>query len=450
MTRFSLIASALMSLASITGVFPAAAADFQAATAKTDITPADLVSLWGYSDRSSPATGTHDPLYAKVLLLDDGSTRLAWVTLDLGRPFGSQSMNLVRDRVKGSAGVTHVCFSASHTHSAPSIDEFYETGKRPAWETAALDRIAVAIESAATRLVPALIGTGDGSVLIGHNRRFVRPDGTVKMLWRNVTKMPTHPLDPRVGVIRIDNRDGNTLAVVVNYACHPVVFGPDNLEYSADFPGATAEVVEAALGPDCICLYLQGAPGDINPYYDKMKLEEGAETLMRETGRQLGEEALRVAKAVVPTEPMTPEIQVSLETRHFNLRYDTTDLLEQLRARGVNPETIERYRAYLATPMDCVVTTVLLNRDVAVMGMPGEPFVEFGLNFRDRAPAAVSYFAGYCNGYFGYFPTIRAAVEGGYGAEGITSRVEVGAGEAMVDMAVIRLLKMQGLLKSEP
>jgi hypothetical protein len=81
---------------------------------------------------------------------------------------------------------------------------------------------------------------------------------------------------------------------------------------------------------------------------------------------------------------------------------------------------------------------------------PGEPFVEFGLNFRDRARAAASYFAGYCNGFHGCFPTIRAAVEGGYGAEGISTRVEVGAGEAMVDMAVIRLLMMQGLLKTKP
>ena len=451
MLRFSaMIFGAFISLASLTAVLPAgAAAEFRAAASKTDITPADLVIMWGYGDRSGPATGTHDPLYAKILLLDDGPTRLAWVTLDLGRPFGNESMNLVRDRVRKSAGVTHVCFSASHTHSGPAIDEFYGA-KRPAWETAALDKIAAAIESAATKLAPAKISTGAGSVFIGHNRRYVQPDGKVKMLWRNATKTPTHPLDPRVGVIRVDSKSGKTLAVVINYACHPVVFGPDNLRYSADYPGAAAEVVEQSFGADCVCLFLQGAPGDINPYYDKMKLEEGAETLMRETGRQLGDEALRVAKSLVPTAPKSPEIQVSLESRRFRPRYETAQLLEQLRTRGVGPEFLERYRVHLATPMDCVVTTVLINRDIAIMGMPGEPFVEFGLNFRDRAPAATSYFAGYCNGFHGYFPTIRAAVEGGYGAEGITARVEVGAGEAMVDMAVIRLLMMQGLLKTEP
>jgi neutral ceramidase len=172
--------------------------------------------------------------------------------------------------------------------------------------------------------------------------------------------------------------------------------------------------------------------------------------LMRETGRQLGDEALRVAKSVVPTAPKTPEIQVSLETRRFKPRYETSQLLDQLRTRGIGAEFLERYRVHLATPTDCVVTTLLINREIAMAGIPGEPFVEFGLNFRDRIPGAASFLAGYCNGFHGYFPTIRAAVGGGYGAEGITARVEVGAGEAMVDMAVIRLLMMQGLLKTEP
>src|SRR3954451_21194675 len=147
--RCWLIFGALISLATPTASLPAA--DFRAAAAKADITPTDLVNLWGYSDRSGPATGTHDPLYAKILLLDDGRTRLAWVTLDLGRPFGNESMDLVRDRVRKSAGVTHVCFSASHTPSGPAVGESRD-GKRPAWETAALEKIAGAIEAAANRL----------------------------------------------------------------------------------------------------------------------------------------------------------------------------------------------------------------------------------------------------------------------------------------------------------
>lgn len=426
------------------------AAEFRAAASKADITPDGAVTMWGYSDRSGPSNGARDPLYAKVLVLDDGTTRLGWVTLDLGRPFGNESMTIVRDRVKKSAGMTQVCFSASHTHSGPAIDEFYDEGKRPAWETAALDKIGAAIESAASKLEPALIGTAAGSVFIGHNRRLVQPNGEVTMFWRNATKIPTHPVDPRVGVIRIDNASGKTLAVVVNYSCHPVIFGPDNLQFSADYPSAMAEVVETAFGKDCICHFLQGTPGDINPYYDKSKLDEGAETLMRESGKKVGDEALRVAKTIKPAVPKTPEVQVSLETRRFKPRYDLSKLIDQMKERNLRPEFINRYRVHLATPMDLVVTTVLINRDIAIMGMPGEPFCEFGINLRDRAPAASSFCAGYCNGFHGYFPTIQAAVEGGYGASGFTARVEVGTGETMVDMAVIKLLTMQGLLKSEP
>lgn len=425
------------------------AAEFRAASSKADITPADSVDLWGYSDRTGPATGTHDPLYAKILVLDDGTTRMALVTLDLGRTFGMESMNNVRDRVQKSSKVDHVSFSASHTHSGPVIDETYPEGKRPKWETAALDKISTAIEAAAAKLASASIGTGEGAVLIGHNRRLMQPDGKIKMLWRNATKMSTHPVDPLVGVIRIDDSKGNPIAIVVNHSCHPVVYGPDNLQYSADFVGPMAAVVEGAFGPDCVCLFLQGAPGDINPYFDKMRLDEGAEALVKETGTKLGDEALKVAKAIKTEVPQKPEIQVAVETRHFKHRYDTEKLLEKMKTT-MKPEAVERFKRYFSTPMDLPVTSILINRDIAIMGMPGEPFIDFGINFRDRAPAKHAFFAGYLNGYHGYFPTIRAAVEGGYGAEGIVARVEVGAGEAMVDMAIVQFLKMQGLLKPLP
>jgi hypothetical protein len=433
----------------LSGAAIAPAAEFRAASAKADITPQDSVDLWGYSDRKGPSIGTHDPLFAKVLLLDVAPQRLALVTLDLGRPFGVDSMETVRRRVKGSAGVEQVFFFASHTHSGPFINDKYRDGKRPAWEERALDRISAAIEQAAGRLEPATIGVGEGEALIGHNRRYIRPDGTVKMLWRNATKTPTHPVDPRVGILRIDGRDGRVLAVLVNYACHPVIFGPDNLKYSADWPSAMAAVVEPALGDGTVCLFLQGAAGDINPYFDKMRLDEDAEKLMQETGREVGREALRVARSITPKPPEKPELQFALDTRHFKPRYDADTLLAQLKSQ-LKSEIIERYRGYLANPLDCPVTALLINRQIALVGMPGEPFVEFGLAFRDRCPAAFSFFAGYANGYHGYFPTIRAAVEGGYGAEGVVSRAEVGAGEGMLDTGLIRIYTMLGRLHQLP
>jgi hypothetical protein len=96
------------------------------------------------------------------------------------------------------------------------------------------------------------------------------------------------------------------------------------------------------------------------------------------------------------------------------------------------------------------VATILVNRHIAFMGMPGEPFVDFQRNWRDRCPVLHAFVLGYANGYYGYFPTIRAASMGGYGAASSSTWVEVGAGERMVDHAIAAIYKMQGKLTDSP
>src|SRR5439155_6456670 len=206
-------------------------------------------------------------------------------------------------------------------------------GQTPAWETKAQDTIAKAIQDAAGRLVSARLGAGFGETYIGHNRRYIQPDGTVKMLWRNATKTPTHPVDPTVGIIRIDEAAGKPLAILVNYACHPVVFGPDNLRYSADYPGAMAKYVEEHFDKTPVCFFLQGAPGDINPYFDKTPLTEDADRLMKETGEQLGQEAVRIARGITTRVPEKPSLKYSLDTMNFDLRWDAAQVMPVLEKR---------------------------------------------------------------------------------------------------------------------
>jgi hypothetical protein len=177
----------LISLVAIT--FVGTAQSFKAGVARADITPAPGVELWGYSNRSGPATGTLDPLFARVLVLDDGRQTVAVVTLDLGRSFGQPQMNFVRERVRQAHRVSDVMFIASHTHSGPVIDEDYD--EIPQWERQALERIIQAIGAAQQQKVEARIGTGFGQAILGHNRRFIQSDGSVKMLWRNSTGQPT-------------------------------------------------------------------------------------------------------------------------------------------------------------------------------------------------------------------------------------------------------------------
>jgi neutral ceramidase len=423
------------------------AQSFKAGVAKADITPAPGVELWGYGDRSGPATGTLDPLYARVLVLDDGRQAVAVVTLDLGRSFGQPQMNFVRKRVLQLHRVNEVMFIASHTHSGPVIDEDYD--QVPEWEQRALDKIVQAIGTARGRMTEARLGVGYGQAIIGHNRRYIQSDGSVKMLWRNSTGQPTGVIDPSVGVIRVDDKQGNPLAILVNYACHPVVFGPDNLRYSADYPGAMARLVEASWSDRPICFFLQGAPGDINPLLDKTPLAENADLEMRQVGETLGREVARVSRSIQTVTPANPELAYVSEDLHFKNRWSQESLRSAIiSAYGPNPA--KRYFRYLNDPIAAPVSTLVINRQIALVGLPGEPFVGLQLMLKQRSPLAATFLCGYTNGYIGYFPTMRDAVAGGYGANTVVTRVEVGAGERMIDRGLIHIYRLLGKLKDKP
>ena len=92
-------------------------------------------------------------------------------------------------------------------------------------------------------------------------------------------------MDPTVSMIRVDKMDGSALAILIQYACHRVVFGSDNLQYSADFPGVMNHIVEEKTGGHAISFFLQGAPGDINPYYAVTPIEQDCRQVARLDGR---------------------------------------------------------------------------------------------------------------------------------------------------------------------
>jgi neutral ceramidase len=341
-----------------------------------------------------------------------------------------------------------VLVTATHTHSGPVLLDEYPNGP-PAWEAAAIEKIVQAIGQACGRLAEARVGTGKGIAYIGHNRLRQNPDGTVTWFNRNTTMVPTSPLDPTVAVLRVDAADGRPLAILVNYACHPVVFGPDNVRYSADFPGVMANFVEREFGGVPLCMFLQGAPGDINPLHAVTPLQEDAIGANERTGRRLGEETVRVAKAITADTVGDQTIEFSEDSLNFRLRWDPGKFRAAM--LGVfGPRAFEEYAAPIKQEMQLPVGTVLINKRIAIMWVPGEAFVDFQINWRARCPVPEAFFVGYANGYYGYFPTIRAASAGGYGGAGATTWVEPSAGERMVDHALVKIYQMLGRLTDTP
>ena len=262
--------------------------NLKAGVAKVDITPAPGKYMLGSG--TTLATGANDPLYARVLVLEVDQTRLALITVDLCRVFQAPLMERLRQQVKEPSGISFVLMVATHTHSAPiiPINENHPLTGMVAWQEDAVTKIARAVEKAHRQAAEAWVGTGYGVAYIGHNRRKLNPDGTVTMMFRNPTKIPTAPFDPTVAVLRIDTENRKPLAILVNYACHPVVVMANLKQYSADFPGVMCNTVEEAFGPQTMAFFLNGGAGDIDTYYTGVPLEEDPVARMEWSGETLG------------------------------------------------------------------------------------------------------------------------------------------------------------------
>ncbi|MDP8981463.1 MAG: hypothetical protein M3O35_12835, partial [Acidobacteriota bacterium] len=309
---------------------------------------------------------------------------------------------------------------SSHTHSGPL------TWEAPTpWYRETENAMAAAIGEAAQGMFPASVGIAAGPVYLGFNRRKVE-DGRARMVWRNAEKLPSHPLDPTATVLVIHDDQDAPRAVLVHYACHPSVLGPDNLQYSADYPGAMRHYVEEQI-PGALCLFVPGAAGDINPYRDKEPVAGAGFAAMEEMGQALGMQAL------------------ALYTRARRLPAPA------LKAVSEVVEVKQRWKP--EQRMSIGMTTGVIGPYVCFVALPGEPFVEHQLTFRAKSecPFALVFGYSYSAGgvWAGYLPTILAAVEGGYGADYNTT-AEVGAGEMLVDRGVVRSFELRGLLKELP
>jgi hypothetical protein len=346
--------------------------------------------------------------------------------------------------------------ACSHTHYGPLTEPCREE-QAPQVESYLANLVhllAGAVAMARATAVPCRLSYGEGQVGIGINRRERTADGQI-ILGQN----PSGPVDPRVAVLRIDGVDGQPLAVVLNYACHPVSLGSQCTDISADFPGTARQLVEEQTG--ATCLFLQGAAGNINPL-----LMGWDWTNLARLGLPLGAEAVRIYWGMAPdAEPTNGGVGVACsqlqlppllpssidEGREAIAKLEMER--ERLSAAGDEgalwwAETrLERSRkgldallgGTLVPPVEAELVALRLSHSVGVITAPGEIFTEIGQSIIARSPFRHTLFAGYANGTIGYVPTRAAYVEGGYE---VTHACQVApdAGE-QIEEESIRLLR---------
>lgn len=212
-----------------------------AGAAVVDITPGPGLMMCGYAARTEPSTGTHDPLTARALVVDD----TALVVADV---LGLHEESCARITARSGIADDRVVVIATHTHGGPMPMPGRGGGDAdPAFLQQLEDGCVAALWQAAARRRPARLLAGNGvNPGIAFNRR---SDGG--------------PIDPTVPVLRVEALDGTPIAVAFAHGCHPVVLGAGNRLYTADFPHYARHAVEAAT-PGAVALFLPGCSGDVS------------------------------------------------------------------------------------------------------------------------------------------------------------------------------------------
>ena len=312
MVRRGLLVSLAMLLHAFAAGDPPAAAEgppFRAGAGESDITPPAGLPMWGYGARhDAPSQGALDPLMAKAIVVAAGDDKLALVGIDLGRGPTRAMMEVIRREVAEKAGIRHVIVTGSHTHHGPVIELTDEPGygrgkfdAAVAYSRALPGRIVAAILDGDKDLKPARIGVATEAVTLNRNRQSKRAKAT----------------DPTLSVVRFDDTGGKPIAILVNFAAHPVMTDTKVLKYSADYPGFLKNKVEAELSTRCV--FMQGAAGD-------MSTNPGdGPTGPRGYGETLAGRVIALARSATVEAPASPSVKGMVDTFHFKTRIDLSD-----------------------------------------------------------------------------------------------------------------------------
>ena len=442
------------------------AEELQVGVSVVDITPPTGYRMAGYFNERLN-TGTHDPLQAKALVLRQGDERAALVFCDLvgiSRPVSERARELAAK--KTGIPPRNVLVAATHSHTGPlysgALRQYFHeraiagNGADPHekidYSAVLAAKIAEAIDKAAKSTRPIAFSAGvarqEG---LSFNRRFHMKDGTVQFnpgkLNPNIIR-PAGPIDPDVGLLRFRTGDKD-LALLTVFALHLDTVG--GTEYSADFPFHLERKLRSVLGAEGVSLFGAGTCGDINHINVSNNDPQKGQMEAGRIGTTLGE---TVQEALPKLHPQrSPQLAVRRTIVSAPLQKYDAETIAQARKDMAKIGT--REMPFLKQVETCKIVSLQmmpketlpmevqvfrLSDEVAVVGLPGEVFVDLGLAIKKASPFPVTLVIELCNDAPAYVPTIKAFKEGSY--EVVNSRVQSGGGEKLVEAATRLLMEL--------
>ncbi len=442
---------------------------------KVNINPPLGISIAGY----------YIPRYAKGILDDTnisgvafecGDKKILIMSIDVCT-VGTALAKLCAEKIEEATGVSkeNIFITATHSHTAAEIGSTLDDSENELineYTRFIISRMVDAAVLALADLKPAKMGfaTGWAPERVAYIRRYRMKDGstfTCPPINDPDIIGPIGELDQRVHVLRF-TREGADDVLIVNYGVHADTVNGELI--SADWPHHMYKTLDAALD-GVKCIFIAGAQGDVgstnvhpsggdmNDTEISFDNEMKSPGMARFVGRALAGTVLQVYDKVEYVDVDSIDMIHKTVTVPANVP-DPADLPLAHKYKELHEAGRDDEIPFKAMQLTTVVAEALRMCDlehgpyefnlgmcgiklgnVALVGIPGEPFTEVGVKIKDTEGFDMIMPCGLVNGYEGYFPVKSAFDEGGYEAR--TSRYKTGVAEAVVENGkeILALLK---------
>ena len=400
---------------------------------------------------TDPIQAIETDLTATALVLSNDTNKAVIIACDL--LFIPLAVTLdIRRQISEAVDtpISHVMINFSHTHSGPALPDFLEDSPEQmrlqhVYQDKLIGWLVEVATEANQQLQPARVGADWGESAIGVYRRETGPDGKDVL-----GEDPNVPIDNAVGVIRVDNLEGQAIATLFSYGCHTVTMGPRSMVASPDFPGPARELVEDALGG--LAMYLQACGGNVNPIHG-IGYEVNCRDTKNRTGLILGGEVVRVAAnirthvrrgeqrkpmGVIPNilfwpwEPVEDDTAIYLGAADEIVKLEFIELPSLAEAEAIHQQWQQkladarandasgweisvamRFNDWSANlvkavqqgnpPLDTIIQAIRIN-DIVLASVSIEAFFQTGLAIKAKSPFEHTQVLGYTNGCVAYLP----------------------------------------------
>ncbi len=471
-----------------------------------DITPAMGVQISGDIGRKRTAEFVIDPIFVKCLVLSDGKKTACFITMDV-TAVDKHTCDTIRETINREYGVDKraIMIHALQNHSAPAVgilgfsDYFFDLdiakhipedamwliGEEKEYTQLVIDRTLEAVSFAFENMQEVFLSHHraiDGRVAV--NRRYIMRDGTVKGEPAHLDPNILHvegPIDPEIGIVLMQNKQLETVAVILNHTMHPCE-GYNHNYISADWPGAWSKMMKAHMGESCVPIVINGFCGNIinmnplDPNQDRLATrlryhqadpnmpnpqnwgpdkEVSAKMLTESTMRALSAYYLVKAEPYTTREGGVDYLNETIHIPYRAIREGFAQEAERVMAACSEPDWVDDTKTavrwdwfYALSRLDLLhmieqtktfdyEIQVFKICDIAFVAVAGEPFVEGQLEIKRRCAAKNVIAAHMCHQYAGYLPTARALSGGGYETDvSMGSKLYEGALQDVVDKSV--------------